>query len=94
MVIVFCCCKIIALVRILFTQLIFYFLICSFCLEAKEPKIQDLETPAKNLKKLPNISKLTLSFLQRLLKQWIFLTEILQIFLTPSFPRSFLLLFL
>ncbi len=31
--------------RIVFTQLKF---ICSFCLEAKEPKIQDLETPAKN----------------------------------------------
>jgi hypothetical protein len=41
-------------VRILFTQLKIIveecdnFLFCSFCLEAKEPKIQDLETPAKN----------------------------------------------
>ncbi len=25
---------------------IFYLNICSFCLEAKEPKVQDLETPA------------------------------------------------
>lgn len=26
----------------------FIYCVCSFCLEAKEPKIQDLETPAKN----------------------------------------------
>jgi len=58
MVIVFCCSKDIAVVRILFTQLKFIFLICSFYLEAKETKVQDLETPAKNFKnflKSPNL---------------------------------------
>ncbi len=61
---------------------------CSFCLEAKEPKVQDLETPAKNFKnflKSPN-SRLAIS--KACSNSGYFLTEIFQIFFTPPFPRS------
>ncbi|PWN60392.1 hypothetical protein C1634_015645 [Chryseobacterium viscerum] len=32
----------------IFLRRLFLFKFCSFCLEAKEPKVQDLETTAKN----------------------------------------------
>ncbi len=78
--------------RIVFTQLKF---ICSFCLEAKEPKIQDLETPAKNqlyALKILNLRELGVYSLFLVLcrasDSRIFLTFAQPIFLTPAFPRS------
>ncbi len=66
-----------------------------FCLETKEPKIQDLETPAKTLNKFlkfPNSGgkKICLSKHDfcRHSNSGNFLKEFIQNFFTPPFPMS------
>ncbi len=93
MVIVFCYCKIIVSVRNLFTLLKLFFVFVRFALKQNEQKIQDLETPAKNLKNFLKSPNSRLSFPNACSNSGYFLTEFFQIFLTPPFPRSFLQLF-
>jgi len=76
-------------------KLSFYFDFMFFCLETKEPKIQDLETPAKILKnflKSPNSGGKKESPNKkdfcRHSNSGYFLTEFIQNLLTPPFPRS------
>ena len=61
----------------------------SICLETKEPKVQDLESFAKNDQKFPNPFRNSLRSNKKRLTKLRLVRKLLTVFLTQMFPRSF-----